>query len=274
MGAIKIISDGTGFGTKVVDEATGEPITNITRVEWVVAADGVAMVNLRAIKVPVEVVGDGRVIDVCIFDRDQKCNPTPRLDYSVELTPGVGVPRPTVKPLEFSPTAFIMAVPEVDFQDRPSEHTMDAASYLSPTFKERLDSFTQSCDEKLQLAIKGITTEAQARRHGRWLKHLHDHGHCGEAMCSVPCRLAEADVEATRADIAKLTITVDTPGIKEHVDRMASMANTAIKGCMELAGRMDKAREALNAYGAAPTPDNWIALCEIITPTTSGSPQE
>lgn len=321
MGGIKIISDGTGFGTRVVDEATGEPITNITRVEWVVAADGVAMANLRAIKVPLEVVGDAKVIDVCLFDRDQKCNPTPERwapvwkNYQVELTPGVDVPRPTVKPLEFSPTAFVLAVPEVDFRDKPAKNPAEVLAELTGepvderlkaycdelvcphcaqpydekdlafhqagtcavdlSFSERLNAFKLSSDEKLRHVIKGITTEAQARRAGRWQQHLD--AHCGEAMCSTPCRrgaeIKDHTNEPIDAPLSELTITVNTPGIKEHFDTLAGMTNAAITQGMALAGRMDKAREALNLYGENPTPEKWIALCEIISPNPTGSRQ-
>jgi len=60
---IKIISDGTPHGTKVIDMDTGEPIAGILEVTWRVDAGGDAIAELKIYGVPVEVVGKRKDIE-------------------------------------------------------------------------------------------------------------------------------------------------------------------------------------------------------------------
>lgn len=61
---IKIISDGTQAGTKVINEETGEPLKYVTEVVWRLSAesDGLAEVSLTMVDVPVELQGDAQVL--------------------------------------------------------------------------------------------------------------------------------------------------------------------------------------------------------------------
>lgn len=43
---IKIISDGTPRGTRVVDRATGEPIERVASISWVITASGHAAASI------------------------------------------------------------------------------------------------------------------------------------------------------------------------------------------------------------------------------------
>jgi uncharacterized protein YrrD len=55
---IKIVSDGTLAGTKVVDKDTGEMVHNVSKVVWKLSTDmPLATAVLTFGKVPVEVVG-------------------------------------------------------------------------------------------------------------------------------------------------------------------------------------------------------------------------
>ena len=52
---IKIVSNGTSYGTKVVDSDTGEHLPNVAKITWTIEAKGLARCTLELIKVPVEV---------------------------------------------------------------------------------------------------------------------------------------------------------------------------------------------------------------------------
>ena len=55
---VKIISDGTASGTKLIDQETGKSIEDITSITWSVSVDELAQVNVKFINVPVEVIGE------------------------------------------------------------------------------------------------------------------------------------------------------------------------------------------------------------------------
>lgn len=55
---LKIISDGVGASTKVVDAETGKKVMNAYAVKWSVSARGVAKAKLYLINVPVEIEGN------------------------------------------------------------------------------------------------------------------------------------------------------------------------------------------------------------------------
>lgn len=57
---IKIISDGTKAGTRVVDER-GEKVEMVTAIEWRIGAPGVADARITFRAVPVEVEADVKV---------------------------------------------------------------------------------------------------------------------------------------------------------------------------------------------------------------------
>lgn len=54
---LKIISDGTSEGTKVINAATGEEIEGVERIQWTVTGAGVS-VDLMMVGVPIEVTGE------------------------------------------------------------------------------------------------------------------------------------------------------------------------------------------------------------------------
>jgi hypothetical protein len=56
---VKIVSDGTAHGTKVVDQATGAELEGVTSIEWGLTADQrkPAHVTLYLIGIPVELQG-------------------------------------------------------------------------------------------------------------------------------------------------------------------------------------------------------------------------
>jgi hypothetical protein len=54
---IKIISDGTPVGTQVINEATGETIDQCTSVKFEVSVGKLATVELKLVKVPIQVIG-------------------------------------------------------------------------------------------------------------------------------------------------------------------------------------------------------------------------
>lgn len=61
---IKIASDGTLYGTSVVNAETNEAIDNITSIDWHVhAARGraIADVTIKALNIPLEFAGEGKV---------------------------------------------------------------------------------------------------------------------------------------------------------------------------------------------------------------------
>lgn len=55
---IKIVSEGRGATTKVIDADTGEPLQNIDKVSWSVEAKGLANAVVEFINVPVDVIGE------------------------------------------------------------------------------------------------------------------------------------------------------------------------------------------------------------------------
>lgn len=55
---IRIVSDGTPGGTRVIDEASGEDIRGIRAIRWEVTGKDIAKVSLDFVKVPVDLVGE------------------------------------------------------------------------------------------------------------------------------------------------------------------------------------------------------------------------
>ena len=56
---VKIISDGSPMGTRIVDPATGKQIENVRRVSWSLGVDDLcAVATLELVDVPVEVEGE------------------------------------------------------------------------------------------------------------------------------------------------------------------------------------------------------------------------
>lgn len=54
---IKIISDGTCRGTRVVNVETGEVVDNVTEISWGIVGGGTAMTTLKIYDVHVELAG-------------------------------------------------------------------------------------------------------------------------------------------------------------------------------------------------------------------------
>jgi len=57
---LKIISNGTDLGTKVVDAETGSVVEGVTSIEWKIAAGKYAEATIKCISIPVEVEIDGK----------------------------------------------------------------------------------------------------------------------------------------------------------------------------------------------------------------------
>lgn len=55
---IKIVSDGTPTGTKVVDAETGEMVHGVTAASIKIGVGDVSRVTIELVKVPVEVIGE------------------------------------------------------------------------------------------------------------------------------------------------------------------------------------------------------------------------
>lgn len=56
---IKIVSDGTGIGTKVINADTGERLRWIKRISWSISGpDELATATVHFTKVEIEVIGD------------------------------------------------------------------------------------------------------------------------------------------------------------------------------------------------------------------------
>jgi hypothetical protein len=59
---IKIVSDGTSQGTKVIDEATGEALHYVSRIEWeLIAGAHIATAHITVLGVPVEITTEATV---------------------------------------------------------------------------------------------------------------------------------------------------------------------------------------------------------------------
>jgi hypothetical protein len=68
---LKIVSDGTPGGTKVYnqdDEGNVSEIKYVQSVEWKISMGGLAEVLIKAVKVPVEVSGEGQIETVELPD--------------------------------------------------------------------------------------------------------------------------------------------------------------------------------------------------------------
>lgn len=55
---VKIVSDGTTWGTKIVDEETGNEIHNVTKIEWTAEAGHMCVARITLVKVPVEITAE------------------------------------------------------------------------------------------------------------------------------------------------------------------------------------------------------------------------
>ena len=54
---VKIVSDGTTQGTRIVEESTGEPLGFVQSIEWKVDVnDTLATATVKFVKIPVEIV--------------------------------------------------------------------------------------------------------------------------------------------------------------------------------------------------------------------------
>ena len=59
MGRIRIVSDGTDYDTKIIDEETGCELTNVIAVNWTLKKNRiVAEATLILENVPIEVIGE------------------------------------------------------------------------------------------------------------------------------------------------------------------------------------------------------------------------
>ena len=54
---IKIISEGSGLNTEVINVETGERIENVTEATWHCKSNDLATVELKLINIPVEMIG-------------------------------------------------------------------------------------------------------------------------------------------------------------------------------------------------------------------------
>lgn len=60
---LKVISDGTALGTKVINAETGEAIENISRISWELDASVyIAQAVIEVIEIPVELTGGMRLL--------------------------------------------------------------------------------------------------------------------------------------------------------------------------------------------------------------------
>lgn len=56
---VKIISDGTAYGTRIVNMETGELVEGVVSVRWQMdAKDNTASVDISFVKVPIEAEGE------------------------------------------------------------------------------------------------------------------------------------------------------------------------------------------------------------------------
>lgn len=55
---LKILSDGTAIGTRLVDATTGESIHGLLNLAWSIAHDDLAKVTVTLMAVPVEIEAD------------------------------------------------------------------------------------------------------------------------------------------------------------------------------------------------------------------------
>lgn len=55
---LKIVSDGTFLGTKVINLETGEELEDITKINWQISFPYGAEILLGLSNIPVEVIGD------------------------------------------------------------------------------------------------------------------------------------------------------------------------------------------------------------------------
>lgn len=58
---LKIISDGTSFGTKIIDSTTGEEVEEITSIRWEITAGEVSRATITFDRI--QCVVEGEVID-------------------------------------------------------------------------------------------------------------------------------------------------------------------------------------------------------------------
>ena len=61
---IKIVSDGTTWGTHVVNAETGEQIQNVTKIDISIdAKDATAKTTLTLVRVPLEITSEATVVE-------------------------------------------------------------------------------------------------------------------------------------------------------------------------------------------------------------------
>jgi len=60
---IKLISDGTPKGTRVLNAETGEPIQGVRRAAWAVEIDQPAVVTLDFVLAEVDLTGDAAIVE-------------------------------------------------------------------------------------------------------------------------------------------------------------------------------------------------------------------
>lgn len=84
---LKIISDGTNIGTRLVDEDSGEPIPLIQKLTWEASADGfnLTKVTVEILNIPVEITAKA---DVELMDYDQanwELKPTKSFEKEIKI---------------------------------------------------------------------------------------------------------------------------------------------------------------------------------------------
>lgn len=65
---LKIVSDGTSNGTKIVDEESGEEVRGVTHIEWSLGVDELAKVTIEFEAVSVDVKGE---LDTTVWIRTE-----------------------------------------------------------------------------------------------------------------------------------------------------------------------------------------------------------
>lgn len=68
---LKIVSDGTGRNTKVMDVETGEMLEYVTKVVWTADNSGPTQALITVIDIPVEVVSEAEIEKLPLHDGEK-----------------------------------------------------------------------------------------------------------------------------------------------------------------------------------------------------------
>jgi|SRR6185436_16568660 len=123
---LKIISDGTNEGTKLIDEDTGEMFHGISKLNWQANTDDtLTKVNVEFFNVPVEIVTQAKIELMDYTEDYTDLQLSKNFDKNIKITSkshdGKAIPTTSVKVYDMDTNEIIGAVQSIKWEATPKK---------------------------------------------------------------------------------------------------------------------------------------------------------